>query len=320
MNKQLFIEKRQSDWNHLDYMLNLVENKRVRVLSSEQVKSLGYLYRKICTDLGVVQSNELGEELEDYLNRLIARTHNLLYSRKSFKSHSVFRFFSKDFPTAIRKNAHLLIISALLFILPLLFAVLNIYDDPTHIFSLFPEQLISPLEEAYREGNPEGRSENQDMFMMGFYITNNIGIAFKCFAGGILLGIGTIVVLIYNGYATGLMAGYIVFRGMGENFFGFVSMHAPFELTAIFVAGAAGLRLGLSLINTKGLTRKQSLLFHGKSVIQLVLGAAAMLFIAAFVEGFLSPSSLALNIKFILGLTFWVIIILYFALAGRGKP
>ena len=85
--------------------------------------------------------------------------------------------------------------------------------------------------------------------MAGFYVYNNVGIAFRCFATGVLFGAGSLFFLIYNGLVTGTVAGYVMSAGHGGNIWTFMCGHAPFELTAIVIAGGAGLEMGYALVD-----------------------------------------------------------------------
>src|SRR5262245_63674060 len=88
------------------------------------------------------------------------------------------------------------------------------------------------------------RSASTDWIMFGFYIRNNIGIAFQCFAGGLFAGVGSIFFLAVNGAFGGAIAGYLIERGLSSTFFSFVATYSAFELTAIVLAGSDGLLLG----------------------------------------------------------------------------
>src|SRR5262249_59601085 len=104
-----------------------------------------------------------------------------------------------------------------------------------------PEAMLRGMQEAYSEGFKKGRSGGENTLMAGFYVYNNVGIAFRCFATGILLGLGSVFFLIYNGLVIGTVLGFVVQAGSGRNILTFVCGHSPFELTAIVIAGAAGL-------------------------------------------------------------------------------
>jgi uncharacterized membrane protein SpoIIM required for sporulation len=170
---------------------------------------------------------------------------------------------------------------------------------------------------AYSQGFASGRDAGTDTGMAGFYVYNNVGIAFRCFATGILGGAGSLFFLVYNGLVTGTVAGYVMSAGHGGNIWTFMCGHAPFELTAIVIAGGAGLQMGYALIDTGGLTRVGSLRRAAPAIAQQILGAAAMLLVAALIEGFWSPSSLPAPVKWTASGIFTTLVVLYLALAGR---
>jgi uncharacterized membrane protein SpoIIM required for sporulation len=156
--------------------------------------------------------------------------------------------------------------------------------------------------------------------MFAFYIWNNVRIGFQVFATGILFGLGTVFYLAYNGVLIGSVAGYITGIGYGEPFWSFVSGHSAMELTAIVIAGAAGLKLGAALIAPGTQSRGRALIEAARPAVRLVYGAALMFVIAAFIEGFWSPlTTIAPQTKFGIGAALWALLIAYLALAGRGR-
>jgi uncharacterized membrane protein SpoIIM required for sporulation len=192
---------------------------------------------------------------------------------------------------------------------------------PELALSVLPPEAVEQMGRAYApEGSLEaGRPVDSDLLMFGFYIYNNIGIAFRTFASGILGGLGSIFFLVYNGLAIGAVAGHIAHMGYGDNFYPFVIGHGAFELTAIVLAGAAGLRLGLSLLSPGSLSRTQALLAAGRRTVGLVYGVAGMLTIAAFLEAFWSPSALVPDTaKLTVGAVLWVYVLFYFLFVGRS--
>ena len=113
--------------------------------------------------------------------------------------------------------------------------------------------------------------------MFGFYIRNNIGVAFQCFAGGLFAGLGTVFFLAYNGAFSGALAGYLTERGLSRTFYSFVATHSAFELTAIVIAGTAGLRLGHALLAPGRLRRRVALVEASRDTVVLLYGVTAML-------------------------------------------
>src|SRR5436190_20006082 len=103
------------------------------------------------------------------------------------------------------------------------------------------------------------RTSSSDWMMFCFYIRNNVGVSFQSFAGGLFAGLGTLFFLAYNGAFSGALAGYLTDRGLSATFYSFIATHSAFELTAIVLSGAAGLRIGNALVAPARLTRLQSL-------------------------------------------------------------
>jgi uncharacterized membrane protein SpoIIM required for sporulation len=188
--------------------------------------------------------------------------------------------------------------------------------EPSLAHRVLPGTALYEMEEMYSRNFEEG--EREDAAMAGFYVRHNTSIAFQCFALGFFLGIGTIYVLLSNGIQLGTVAGYVIAQGHGERFLGFVGGHSSFELLAIVVSGAAGLVLGHAIIAPGARSRAEALKERGRVAMELALGAAAMLFVAAMIEGFWSAQRLPLGIKSTVAGALWVVVAAYLALAGRA--
>src|SRR4029079_11181756 len=121
-------------------------------------------------------------------------------------------------------------------------------------------------------------------------VWNNIGIAFRCFATGVLFGLGSVLFLVYNGLTIGAVAGLVTAAGHGKNLLTFTCTHGAFELTAIVISATAGMVMGYALVDTGRPTRLGSPLSRRRALDRLGMGAALMLLVAAGIEGFWSPS------------------------------
>jgi uncharacterized membrane protein SpoIIM required for sporulation len=156
--------------------------------------------------------------------------------------------------------------------------------------------------------------------MFGFYIWNNVQIGFQTFAGGLAYGVGSLWFLASNGVVIGAVAGYLTQIGYSRSFWSFVAGHSPFELLAIVLSGAAGLRLGLALVAPGNLSRKAALVAAAKPAVRVMYGAALMFFIAAFIEAFWSPlTDVPYATKIAAGVAGWILLLSYFAFAGRAR-
>ena len=164
------------------------------------------------------------------------------------------------------------------------------------------------------------RGPMRDVAMFGFYIWNNIGIDFQVFASGLLLGIGSVFSLLYNGIQGCAVMAHLTNLGFVSTFYGFVSGHSSFELLGASLSGAAGLRLGLAWVHPGRHGRIEALKEAGRVGARLVLGAALMTLVAAAIEGFWSANTLVpWKGKLAVGLVLWALLLAYFSLAGRRK-
>ena len=205
--------------------------------------------------------------------------------------------------------------------LPLLLFGLACYYNDELILSLMDANQVRSFEGMYDptlDKLGRERQSDTDLAMFGFYIYNNIGISFRCFALGLFAGIGSLFMMVYNGLAIGGVAGHLTGIGFAKPFYGFVAGHGAFELTAIVFSGAAGLKLGYALINPKSLGRISALRLAASDAIKIMYGSTLMLLIAAFIEAFWSSTqSLPFALKIGVGLTLWLLVIGYCCLAGR---
>lgn len=313
MTREEFVRQRQADWDRFEALLSFAEGKRTPKWTGEDVSEFSSLFRAICYDLALVRSRDFGLALNRYLNSLVARGHNTFYRAPPGSVRKLLRFFVQEFPWLLRRNQAYFWVALALFVLPGLVAGVLLATQPELGPRLFSEASL----ENYKQMHSGGDREQLPLFMTSFYIWNNVGIAFRCFASGVLLGIGTVCHLVYNSIAIGGITGYMVAVGNSGPFFTFVISHGSFELTAIVVAGAAGLVLGRAIVHPGEMTRGESLRVRGLVAVKLALGAGGMLAMAAVIEGFWSPSPAPGVLKFIVGTILWIIVIAYLTIAGR---
>lgn len=324
MNRERFIRNRREDWQQFEQLVKTMKETRQTRWRNHDVATLSRLYRSICYDLSLVQSREWGARLEQYLNDLVAQGHNCLYRSPPQSVRAIWDFFAIGFPRLLRRKYKPFLLALALFMVPLLASVWVGYTRP-ELAELVAgkEQLEQAVEsysqDLYTEADARYSSERSRMF--GFYVNNNTGIAFKAFAMGVLVGIGTCFVLITNGISIGIIKGAILAEGnpTADNFFSFIISHGSFELTAIVIAGAGGLVLAQGILMPGQRTRIDSLKFHGVEALQLALGAGGMLFVAAMLEGYFSPLPIASPIKYTVGTCLWLLVVVYLTMSGRER-
>jgi uncharacterized membrane protein SpoIIM required for sporulation len=318
MMQRDFMDERRARWGRLEGVLDVLESRRARQLEQHDLDEFVHLYRMACSDLARARSEELGDDVEGYLNTLIARGHKQFRPPASPDKRKVLGFFARGFPRAVRGLRWYMAAAAALFVVPTFLSAWAVVADPDVAYSLTDPAGLEMLTEAYAEGHEGGRSEDDDSAMAGFYVFNNVGIAFRCFATGAFFGLGSIFFLVLNGVMGGAVGAYICVAGYSESFLSFVVGHGAFELTAIVLSGGAGLRLGHLLVNPGPWGRLAALKVNAGELISVTLGCAAMLLVAAALEGFWSPSAAPSTVKFLAGAVLWLLVFAYLGLAGRG--
>jgi uncharacterized membrane protein SpoIIM required for sporulation len=178
------------------------------------------------------------------------------------------------------------------------------------------ERMYDP--DASRLGRFAERGSGDDWMMFGYYIMNNIGIAFQTIASGLLFGLGSLFFLLFNGLMIGAVAGHLTQIGYGVSFWSFVVGHGAFELTAIALAGGAGLKLGWALLAPGRLSRGDALRLAAARSVRLTGGVIVFLLVAAFIEAYWSSMTLASpTLKYLVGGGLWLLVLTYLLLAGR---
>ena len=322
-----FEEMYQAEWAELETLVDRVLKRRTpggagpnapAPVSGERVAAL---YRRACEHLALARARSYPTYIVDRLERLTAEAHQVIYHRREFAFSRVVRLATVDFPRAVRRDAAYVWTAAAAFAVPLIAAGLLVYWRSELILSLVNVDTATTFEEMYSpsaESLGRARDADTDWMMFGFYIRNNISVAFQCFAAGLFAGVGSLFFLAHNGALGGAVAGYLTERGLSSTFFSFVATHAAFELTAIVLAGAAGLKIGHALLAPGRRSRVQALVIASGESAVLLYGLIAMLLIAAAVEAFWS-SAQWLNpwIKYSVAAVCWTAVIAYLTLQGR---
>ncbi|MCP4042505.1 MAG: stage II sporulation protein M [Gammaproteobacteria bacterium] len=310
-------------WSELLGLLDKLEKPRYwRAPNPEHADRLPWLYRRICNHYALSRSRRYSPALVAQLHNLVMRGHQQLYRRQSAWLWRMIVFIGAGFPRTVRRYSAYFWFATVLFIGPGLLLGVYCYANPELIYSVLDQSQVANVESMYdpanrKPGRGADRQSETDFIMFGFYISNNIGIGFRTFASGILLGLGTILLLLFNGVVIGGIAGHLTRIGYHDTFWTFVSGHGAFELTAIVICGAAGLMLGRAVVAPGQYSRTNALKKIAPHALQLMMGAALMLVVAAFIEAFWSSSGVAGTVKYAVAGLLWFSVILYLARTGR---
>lgn len=307
VSQSAFVRKHEALWREFDAM---VDSQDPRLVD---------LYRKICTHYALACQRQYSIALTQSLHQRVLLGHGRLYAARPSSKVGVFGFLLVGFPNRVRRHAKLFWLCFALFYVPLVAMGVACYYSKTLIYSLMSPMNVEMMEQMYDPQNIDiGRTSGTDVMMFGHYVQNNIGIDFQVYATGIFLGIGTVLVTLYNGVMIGALAGHLTGVGLGSTFWQFVLGHGAFELTAVVIAAMAGLQLGTALIAPAPYGRMDALRVYGKSSAELIFGAALMTLLAAFIEAFWSSSTwIPSTVKYMVAALLWAFVAWYLLRCGR---
>jgi len=308
------IAARTPEWRKLESdVADFQHNRETR--DAARVALFAQRYRAVCADLSLAISMRFPVSTTEYLHQLVADAHTQLYRSQSFRLHHWGRKLLFEVPDRIFHDPCTWIS---FFVFWGLFLGSLIAGASSDEFgnSMVGETTLRQMEVMYAHPIEKEATGSSRGAMAGFYVFNNAGIGLKCFTSGIFLGIGSLVVLAFNAIFLGTIFGHMLVSPASGNFTNFVTAHGPFELTAVVLSAAAGLRLGWAIIDTNGYTRSESLRRTSSQALE-VAGVATILFLlAAGIEGFISPSNLPYFSKALISVCCTLILLLY--IVGLG--
>jgi uncharacterized membrane protein SpoIIM required for sporulation len=290
-----WIEIRQENWTRLDSILQHVERNSLKTLSSDDIREFGLLYRQAAADLSAARADDSSRTLEAYLNQLVSRAHNYIYSGLKMSPATVWEFLIHGYPRTFRRLLPYTAAALLLFLTGALLGTLVTLTRPAFMYAMLGPGMVQTIEhhrmwtDSVLTAKPQASSQ---------IMTNNIGVCFMTFASGIIAGLGTIFLMFTNGLNVGVVATACGEHGMALSLWSFIAAHGALELPAIFISGGAGLRLAAGLLFPGMLKRKDALAVAGGDAVRLISGTIPMLIVAGSLEAFVSPTHAPLALKF----------------------
>lgn len=307
------LESRKANWRELEALCKQLEGRSRRGMPARVVARFSALYRAACADLALADAYQLPAETVRYLHQLVGRAHNQLYRSRSFNVSTWLTQLFVDVPQRLFRDNALRLAFCIFWGV---FIVSGMLSYARHDFAekVVGKETMAQMEEMYAEPM-QGRNPNADGFMAGFYVNHNAGIGLRCFAMGLLFGVGGLFATVYNAALLGGVFGHMATVPQQDNFYNFVTAHGPYELTAIVLSAAAGMRLGFSLIDTRGMGRIDALQQAAREMMPCAAAAMIMFMLAAAIEAFISPSAAPYWVKatvavFSAGTLVWYFVIL----------
>ena len=318
MKQDVFLARHETEWDELEEWLRLRGAAREGARQPPAKLALDDLdfparYRRVCQQLALARRRGYSARVLERLEALAQHGHDVLYRPPAPRWQRLVSWFGIDYPRLVRRHAAYMWLSAALFFLPFLAMLVLIQFRPELVYSVFDGAQLRQFESWYdpaAEHTALGRDSGTNLAMFGTYIYNNISIGFRTFASGLLFGVGAIYVLVFNGVIAGAVAGHLTAVGYGDPFWRFVAGHSGFEISAIVLAGGAGLRIGWALLAPGRLSRRRALVDAGRDGAQICYGVFVLLVIAAFVEAFWSsigwmPASIKYGVAAVVWSSVW---------------
>jgi len=287
-----FAARKRPRWAEFQQLADRAARHGLDSFASHELPDFAARYREVAADLARARTYGVDETTLEHLERLAAAGHNALYRDERGTWRRVWEVMARECPAAIQQARGYVAVACLAFLLPAGAGYLLMRDQPALAIDLLPEVMIERAD-AGAERMAEGRRyvdvalEDRPLMASGL-IVNNVRVAIACFAGGIFLGVGSLVLLGFNGLTIGAAAGHFANRGLLGYLMEFILGHGLLELFAIWVAGAAGFLLGRSLVSPGDLSRGDALVLSGRTAVRMVGAAAVLLVMAGLIEGFIS--------------------------------
>ncbi len=314
MLSNLWIDSRKNNWDRLEALVRQVESNGVKSLPPAHLRDLGLLYRQAAADLSAARADPSAKALAQYLNRLVGRAHNYVYSGRRISFRSLWSFFAYGYPRLLRRLSGYVLAATLVSLLAGLLGALIVLLRPEFGVIFLGAQRVANLDqhkmwtESVLSMKPQAASG---------IMTNNITVCFLTFAGGITAGLFTLYSLFNNGLMLGAIAIVCRQHHMALSLWSFIAAHGALELPSIMIAGAAGLRLAAGILFPGMLRRRAALALAGMEAAQLLAGTIPLLIVAGTLEAFLSPTHAPVALKFSVGAILFTVLVLWLGEAGR---
>lgn len=282
------IEKRKDSWKRLE---ELIEQARspigLRRLTRSEVRELGRSYRRAAADLAIARVESRDQRVVNYLNNLVIRAHGIIYRTESKGLGTIIGFYRDEFPAIFRQTFRYTLAIMVIFLALSVFSfIATMRNDDFADFSYISPALLQrikahqPWWQVLNAEAPKGAAE---------IMFNNTRIGLMTFAFSIFPIVGTMKVMIPSALMFGSINALILKYDMASTLWSFMIGHLIMEFAAIFIAGGAGLMLGLAILVPGERTRREALVERGRLSIRLMAGCIPMFILAGVIEAFLSP-------------------------------
>lgn len=314
MDIDRFINSNEPVWTRLDELTRRART-RVAALDDGELDELVQLYQRTSAQLSYARTFFGDPALTARLTKLVAAAANVIYGKRPRTLQTVAQFFATTFPAAVWHNRRFMAIAAIAFFGPALLVATWLLNSRAALdASGSAAERTHYVEEQFEQYY----SEQPSAQFFTLVTTNNIRVGFMAFALGGILCIPGVAILAFNGVSLGQAAAWMISEGDTLRFFGLILPHGALELTAIVLAGGAGLAVGWALIAPGDRPRNEAVAEEGRRAAAIALGLMATFVVAGLIEGFVTGSGLPAVVRVGIGLIAWAAFMTYLWRSGRA--
>jgi uncharacterized membrane protein SpoIIM required for sporulation/uncharacterized RDD family membrane protein YckC len=296
-----FAAQKRPRWDQFERLAERAARDGLDSFASHELPDFAARYREVASDLARARTYRADPSVQGRLERLAAAGHNALYRDERGTWGRLWVALARECPAAVIDARRYVLVAFLTFLVPAGAGFMLLRERPALAAELLPDVMLRRAEagrarKAAGQGYVEVAPEDRGLMASGI-IVNNVRVAIACFAGGVFLGVGSLVLLAYNGLAIGAFAGHFANVGLLDYLLTFILGHGALELFAIWVAGAAGFLLGRSIVAPGTLSRVDALVISGRVAVRMVGATAVLLVVAGMIEGFISAGGYSVPLR-----------------------
>jgi uncharacterized membrane protein SpoIIM required for sporulation len=280
MREAAFVKRNHHRWKEFESLL--------QVARTADPDKLSELFIQVTDDLAYARTQFPQSQTTDYLNQLASRIHLKIYENKREEKSRLITFWTDEIPVILRESRKPLLYSTIIFLLSAMLGWLSAIYDDTFVRLIMGDSYVNMTLENIKNGNPTGVYGHESQMNMFFQITfNNIRVSFFAFVMGVFLSFGTGYVLFQNGVMVGAFLAFFYIENVFNSAL-VVMLHGTLELSAIVIAGGAGLVMGNSLLFPGTYSRFESFKIGAKKGLKIIVSLIPVFILAGFIEGFVT--------------------------------
>lgn len=322
--RSAFTARKRERWGVFRTLADRAQNHGLDSFRAEELPDYAARYREVAADLARARTIGAPAPTQLELERLVAAGHNSLYRDERKGIGQLWAVLVRECPAAVVRAWRTVLLAALMFMVPAVIGFAVLRERPNLAEEVLPEIMLRRAE-AGKEGGTYFSAESRlRPVLAAAILTNNIRVAITCFAGGIFAGIGSLVLLAFNGLQLGMAFGHYANVGAYSLLLEFVIGHGVLEIFSIWVAGAAGFLLGKAILTPGRLRRADALIASGRQALLMIGACVVLLVLAGLIEGFLSASEQVSGVRWAVSGASAALLLLYllngYRYRGQRRP